>query len=243
MPHDRIELAPSPDLVVMTRVLRLPTVSRHRALKIVALQLDRLSPIPATEIAWDLALVSRNGAEGVFVFGLIRKTLLPEGQPRVIVQRQVEEWNATLTFRNPLVSHGHEERLLKRAPSLVLTSLCAAGLVLSITLKIDEWRATQLEQSAVEARFLRQQAVTERAEDDTRRLWLSTERTDAGMEWLCLTARMPPSSAGSLVASSVEITSTGTSVTSSAASTLQSLQALGGEAQGQRVFFGADLCR
>lgn len=248
MPHDRLKLDPTPDLAVMTRVLRLPTGSTRQARKIVKLQLDRLSPIPAGEALWDLILLRLDGAEGVFALGLIRKSELNPDEPQRSARRPVDDQEVVFQFRNGQAASFQEAKLISRAPGWVLTALCAAALSLSIAAKADEWRDLRLSEIARDMRDQRKFVRDHEAEEQARKAWTAVSETDAALQWLCLATRLRQDQAAPTAVASLETTPNGTVLITRDATALPRLQALGAEfapsSDGTtRVTISPEVCR
>lgn len=230
MPHDRLKLDPTPDLAVMTRTLRLPTVSVRQARRIVRLQLDRLSPIPPAEALWDLVRLRIEGAEGVFALGLIRKVELKADEPKRISRRTVEDQAVVFQFRNGQAASLQEAKLLARAPGFVLTALCVAALSLSVAAKAGSWRDTRLPELAQEMRDQRKALLRQEEEGQARQTWTTLADTDAALQWLCVSTRLRQADARPASIASVEIGASGIGLITRDATAVARFQAVGGEA-------------
>lgn len=254
MPLDDLSLdltptaPPVPDLEVMTRVLRLPTASPRQARSIVKLQLDRLSPLPASEVAFDLAVLRRDGAETVYALGLLRQAALKQpayAARRIIPARQtVEGQEVVFRFRNPGVVTDHETRWLSRAPQVALFALGLTSIVLVTSIRVQDWKERRLPQVTAEQRLNTRQAQTARQAQQAWSEWSGMGRTDAAARFLCVASHIAPD-AVAVTAATADTAAVSLSPATDAASTR--LQAAGGTLtsppdQPALVTFGADIC-
>lgn len=202
MPLDELSLdltpptARVPDLEVMTRTLRLPTASPRQARSIVKLQLDRLSPLPISEIVFDLVSLKRDGAETVYALGLLRQAALKQSAfaARRVVQvpHLVDGQNVVFRFRNPGVVTDHETRWLAQAPRFALVALGLASVVLAFSIRIEEWRDRRLPEIAAEQRLNTRQALAARQSQQAWSEWSGLERSDAAVRFLCVASLLSP---------------------------------------------------
>ena len=193
-------LHPAPDgsgedrIPLMTRVMRLPTSSIREARSIVRLQLDRLSPLPASETVFDVVPLQAEQAQGVYAVGILRRALLssPPYDTRAVLTltRDVEGRSVTFRFRNAGATSEAEARYLKHAPHALMIALGIAAVCLSIQVKAADWRDQQLPAIASEARALNVAQRDNRNQTEARAEWMALERRDAATRILCLDARL-----------------------------------------------------
>jgi hypothetical protein len=252
MPLDELSLnltpptARVPDLEVMTRTLRLPTASPRQARSIVKLQLDRLSPLPTSEIVFDLVSLKRDGAETVYALGLLRQSALKQSAfaARRIVQvsHLVDGQNVVFRFRNPGVVTNRETRWLAKAPRFALVTLGVVSVILAFSIRIEEWRDRRLPEIAAEQRLNTRQALAARQSQKAWGEWSSLERADAATRFLCVASLLSPDAV-----QVIAVTADATQVRMSPANEIASarLQTAGGAAaEGPLglVTFGQDIC-
>lgn len=202
MPLDELSLdltpptARVPELEVMTRTLRLPTASPRQARSIVKLQLDRLSPLPPSEVVFDLVSLKRDGAETIYALGLLRQSALKQSAfaARRVVQvpHLVDGQNVVFRFRNPGVVTDHETRWLAQAPRFALVALGLASVILASSIRIEEWRDRRLPEIAAEQRLNTRQALAARQSQEAWVEWSSMERSDAATRFLCVASLQSP---------------------------------------------------
>ena len=207
MPLDDLSLdlrpAPAdagPTLEVMTRVLRLPTLSAGQARATVRLQLDRLSPVPPAEVLLDVVRLRLDGAEGVFGLGLLRRAVLRDpafaGRRTITASRTLDGVEATFRFRNAAAASDRETRWLARAPQAALVLLGVASVMLAGQLRADQWRERRLPEIAAAQRAAAVRARTGHEQQAARAEWLSLERTDAATRLLCVASRIASAAPG-----------------------------------------------
>ena len=216
MPHDDAPLRLKPaasaqaqqtasvaDLEVMTRVLRLPTQSMRLAKAMVKMQLDRLSPLPVSETAYDLALLRPEGSDGVFALGITRRaSMLNEAfgnQRKVSAVRQVDGASVVFRFRNPDGVNPREQRLLRHAPEAALVALGLTAVLLAGAYRAEQWRAQRLPELAAAQREV---ARAQREADEmtgARAEWVALSRADAATRLLCVTERVRGANHGAIV--------------------------------------------
>lgn len=200
MPLDDLSLdltpaaSPEPDLEVMTRVLRLPTGSSRQARRIVGLQLDRLSPLPPTEVLYDLVSVRRDGAETVYALGLLRRSALSDpafaARRTIQVSRSVDGVEASFRFRNAGAVTDRESRWLVHAPRIALACLGLAAVALAGHIRAEQWRERRLPEIAAEQRQAAREARQAQQQQEAWAEWNALERTDAATRLLCVTSRI-----------------------------------------------------
>lgn len=259
MPLDdlSLELRPAladagPPLEVMTRVLRLPTHSVRQARAIVRLQLDRLSPVPPTEVLLDVVRLRLDGAEGVFGLGLLRRAVLRDpafaSRRTITARRTLDGVDATFRFRNAAAAPDWEARWLARAPRAALVLLGVAGVMLAGQLRADQWRERRLPEIAAAQRAATVQARTGREQQAAQAEWLSLERTDAATRLLCVASRIGSALPGGVSLTAASATSDRVTLGPAEAAGVAALAAAGGEAvapdgASPSVVFPAEVCR
>lgn len=200
MPLDDLSLdltpaaSPERDLEVMTRVVRLPTSSSRQARRIVGLQLDRLSPLPAAEVLYDLAPLRRDGAETVYALSLLRRSALSDpafaARRTIQVSRSVDGVEATFRFRNAGAVTDRESRWLAHAPRIALACLGLAAVALAGHIRAEQWRERRLPEIAAEQRQATREARQAEQQRDAWAEWNALERTDAATRLLCVASRL-----------------------------------------------------
>lgn len=254
--HLSLELRPAPadgepTVEVMTRVLRLPTHSMRQARAIVRLQLDRLSPVPPTEVLFDIVRLRVDGAEGVFGLGLLRRAVLRDpafaGRRAITASRTLDGVTAIFRFRNAAAAPDWEARWLARAPHAALVLLGIAGVLLAGQLRVDQWRERRLPEIAAAQRAAALQARTGREQQEARAEWLSLERTDAATRLLCVASRIGSAVPGGVSLTTAAATTDRVTLGPAEAAGVASLTAVGGEAApggaSPSVVFPAEVCR
>jgi hypothetical protein len=200
MPFDdlALELTPAPTpvpaLEVMVRVLRLPTRAPRQARAIVRMQLDRLSPLPASETLFDLVPLRQDGGETVYALGIVRRATLGDpaftSQRTVTATRPVEGEEVVFRFRNAGAVDDREARWLKHAPRLALVCLGLAAVALAGQLRADQWRERRLPEIAAGKRLAAQQTRLAEQQASARADWAALERADAATRYLCVAGRI-----------------------------------------------------
>lgn len=196
MPHDDLPLnRQTPGLsagaapTVMTRTLRLPTASRSRARSIVRMQLDRLSPIPADQVLFDVVPIRNDGAEGLFALGIVRRAALADGdwarQRLITIEALVEGLAVVFRFRNPDGVDDRERRWLQHAPAAAVIGLGLAAVCLAGAMKAETWRARRLPEIAAQQRDAAREDRALRDQIGARADWTALERSDAATGLLC----------------------------------------------------------
>lgn len=179
---------------LMTRMMRLPTSSIREARSIVRLQLDRLSPLPASETVFDVVPLQAEKAQGVYAVGILRRAILSSApydtRPVLTLTRDVEGRSVTFRFRNADATSEFEARYLKHAPHALMIALGIAAVSLSIQVKAGEWRDREMPEVASQARALNVAQRDNRNQTEARAEWLALERRDAATQVLCLGARL-----------------------------------------------------
>lgn len=212
MPFDdlALELTPAPTpvpaLEVMVRVLRLPTRAPRQARAIVRMQLDRLSPLPASETLFDLVPLRQEASETVYALGILRRATLSDaafsGQRNVAVPRSVEGETVVFRFRNAGAVDDREARWLRQAPRAALICLGLAAVALAGNLRAEQWRERRMPEIAAEKRLIAQQARLAGQQAAARTEWISLERTDAATRYLCVAGRIGAALPGGLAVTS-----------------------------------------
>ncbi|MEJ6790939.1 hypothetical protein BrevBR_15455 [Brevundimonas sp. BR2-1] len=189
-----------PSLEVMTRVLRLPTRSPRQARSIVRMQLDRLSPLPAADTAFDLVCLRQEAAETVYALGIIRRSALNDpafsSQRRVAARQDVEGATVLFRFRNAGAVDDREARWLAHAPRLALVCLGLAAVALAGNLRAEQWRERRLPEIATAKRLAAQQARTAEQQASARADWAALQRADAATRYLCVAGRLGAAAPG-----------------------------------------------
>jgi hypothetical protein len=186
------ELQDTGELTVIVRKLRLPTSQIRQVRRMVALQLDRLSPLPGREVTFDVQPASDTVSQQ-WIVAIVRRSDLAacaSGQRRIEIRRSFEGRDRVFRFRNPLGMSALEARLLPHAPMAFLMALSIAALALAGADRVQTWRDTRtveiVRDAQVENRMRRignQQAQAQTA-------WMSTQRADAATRLLCILARL-----------------------------------------------------
>lgn len=183
-----------PSLEVMTRVLRLPTRSPRQARSIVRMQLDRLSPLPAADTAFDLVALRQEAGETIYALGIIRRSALNDtafsNQRAVVARRDVEGAAVVFRFQNAGAVDEREARWLAQAPRIALVCLGLAAVALAGNLRAEQWRERRLPEIATAKRVAAQQARTAEQQASARIDWAALERTDAATRYLCVAGRL-----------------------------------------------------
>lgn len=186
----------------MTRVLRLPTRSRRQARAIVRIQLDRLSPLPASETLFDLVPLRPDGTETVFALGIVRRHALSDSafqnQRAVTVRRDVDDADVVFRFRNANAVNDWETRYLKDAPGIAIIVVAVTALALAANLRADRWREQRLPEIATAHELADQRAVAFTEQAAAQLEWSGLERTDAATRFLCVLDRISRSVPGGL---------------------------------------------
>lgn len=194
--------AAPPLLEVMTRALRLPTLSKRQARSIVRMQLDRLSPLPVPEIVFDIVLVRPEGAEGLWALGLARKAALRDpalaATAVVSVAKSVEGAEVLFRFRNRSAVSDQETRWLKHAPTAALIAAGLAAAALAGNIRSDLWRERRLPEIAEAARVQARLARDARQERDARTEWTGLQRADASTRLICILSRLEAKAPGGM---------------------------------------------
>lgn len=141
------------------------------------MQLDRLSPLPATDTAYDLVMIRQDGAETLYALGIVRKAHLRDAayanRRHIALTRTVETTEVAFRFRNPHAVDDREVRWLKHAPRAAVIAL---GLAL-VTAAAGQREAAR---EALDAKLL----TSARAD------WTGLERTDAATRLLCVAQKV-----------------------------------------------------
>lgn len=199
--------APVPAAEVMTRVLRLPTASPRQARAMVRLQLDRLSPLPPSNIVYDLAVLRRDGAETVYALGIIRRSALDGGETAnrggLQVRQKIEGVDVVFRFRDPDAAGDLETRWLKHAPRAALIALGVAAVMLAANLRTEQWRERRLPEIAAAQRLAARDAIARRETGDAREAWSALTRADAATRFLCVGSRIATIRPGGVRATAV----------------------------------------
>tara|TARA_R110002051_G_scaffold41530_7_gene86135 strand:- start:20226 stop:20936 length:711 start_codon:yes stop_codon:yes gene_type:complete len=178
----------------MARLLRLPTTSPRQARAIVRLQLDRLSPLPAADTVFDLSFVRKDGSEGVFALGVIRRQTLNDPvfrhQRIVKVPKKIDDTEVVFRFRNPSGVDDRETRLLKHAPLAAAMALGFAAVTLAGNLRAESWRTQRLPEIAEAQRQATRKALHAEQQTQARAEWTALDRSDASTLLLCVLARL-----------------------------------------------------
>lgn len=186
--------APAPVLEVMTRVLRLPTRSPQQARSIVRMQLDRLSPLPASDTIFDLVALRQEAAETVYALGILRRSTLADpafaSQRTVAVSRSIEDQDVVFRFRNAGAVDDREARWLRHAPKIAIVCLGLAAVALAGNLRAEQWRERRLPEIAAAKRLAAQEARQAGQQASARADWISLERADAATRFLCVGGRI-----------------------------------------------------
>jgi len=202
MPRDDLTLelnptprpASAPVLDLMTRVLRLPTRSPRQARSIVRMQLDRLSPLPASDTVFDLVVLRQDVGETVYALGILRRSTLADAafasQRLVTVTRSIEDQDVVFRFRNAGAVDDREARWLRHAPRIALVCLGLAAVALAGNLRAEQWRERRLPEIAAAKRLAVQEARLADQQASARAEWVSLERADAATRLLCVAGRV-----------------------------------------------------
>lgn len=181
---------PAPAVEVMTRVLRLPTGSPRQARAMVRLQLDRLSPVPSSSVAYDLAMLRREGSETVYALGIVRRSAIENGAPttRGILQvsQEIEGVDVVFRFRDPDAAGDLETRWLKHAPKAAVLALGVAAIMLAGNLRTEQWRERRLPEIATAQRLAAREAIAQRETAEALKAWTDLTRADAATRFLCV---------------------------------------------------------
>lgn len=207
MPHDdlSLRLRPPPppaepslaaqtELQVMTRLVRLPTRSPRQARRIVGLQLDRLSPLPAPDTAYDLVLIRQDGAETLYALGIVRKAHLGDAayanRRHIALTRKVETTEVAFRFRNPHAVDDREVRWLKHAPKAAVIALGLALVTAAASQRADAWREQRMVEIAANQREAAREALDADLLASARIDWAGLERMDAATRLLCVSQKV-----------------------------------------------------
>lgn len=207
MPHDDLSLslrpppppaepplAAPPELQVMARLVRLPTRSPRQARRIVSLQLDRLSPLPATDTAYDLVMIRQDGSETLYALGIVRKAHLSDAayanRRHIALTRTVETTEVAFRFRNPHAVDDQEVRWLKHAPRAAVITLGLALVTTAAGQRADTWRQQRMVEIAVSQRDAARAALDAELQASARADWTDLERTDAATRLLCVSQKV-----------------------------------------------------
>lgn len=207
MPHDDLSLslrpppppagpplAAQPELQVMTRLVRLPTRSPRQARRIVGLQLDRLSPLPATDTAYDLVMIRQDGAETLYALGIVRKAHLSDtayaNSRHIALTRTVETTEVAFRFRNPHAIDDREVRWLKHASKTAIIALGLALVTIAASQRADAWREQRMVEIAASQREAARAALDAELLASARVDWTGLERTDAATRLLCVSQKV-----------------------------------------------------
>lgn len=235
-------------LAVMTRVLKLPARTRRQARAMVRMQIDRLSPLPAAEVVFDVAILSQEGAQGVFALGMARKADLSAptfaAEAVVVVHQTVDGVPVEFRFPNSQGVDQRERRLLRHAPAAALLAMGLAALALASAIKAESWRGQQLpmiassqRQAAVAARSARQLA-------DARQAWTALDRSDAAVRLVCISTRLDTATPVRITA--LNVGDDGVMLRLSPGVSTRNLEAAGAELtsgqDGAVARFGPELC-
>jgi len=178
----------------MTRVVRLPTRTPRQARAIVRMQLDRLSPLPAADVVFDLVALRQHGEETVYALGILKRATLADpafaSQKVVTATRIVEGEKVVFKFRNAGAVDSREVRWLEHAPRIALISLGVAAVALAGQLRADQWRERRLPEIAAGKRLATEQARLVEQQESARAEWLSLGRADAATRYLCVSSRI-----------------------------------------------------
>ncbi|MNR99307.1 hypothetical protein D3C71_308930 [compost metagenome] len=211
MPHDDLSLslrpppppaepwlAAPPELQVMTRFVRLPTRSLRQARRVVGLQLDRLSPLPAADTAYDLVMIRQDGAETLYALGIVRKAHLSDAayanRRHIALTRTVETTEVAFRFRNPHAVDDREIRWLKHAPRAAVITLGLALVTAAADQRADAWREQRMVEIAAGQREAAREALDAELLTSARADWTGLERTDAATRLLCVSQKVSPPS-------------------------------------------------
>lgn len=258
MPLDDLSLTPAsgrvpeePQVEAMTRILRLPTHSVRQARSIVRLQLDRLSPLPPSEVLFDLVRLRDDGAEGVFALGILRRALLRDpalaSRRTIAVRRIVEDAEVVFRFRNAAAASDWEARWLRHAPQAALIGLGVAAVMLAGQLRADQWRERRVPEIAAAQRAAAVQARMRREQQAAQGEWLALERTDAATRLLCVSSRVQAAAPSGLLVASLSVSPDQVSLAAPDSKAAERLTAAGGEileggGEPATVRFAAEVC-
>lgn len=207
MPHDDLSLslrpapppaepplAALPELQVMTRLVRLPTRSPGQARRVVGLQLDRLSPLPATDTVYDLVMIRQDGAETLYALGIVRKAHLSDAayanRRHISLTRAVETNEVTFRFRNPHAVDDREVRWLKHASQAAIIALGLAVVATAAGQRAGAWREQRMVEIAASQREAARAAQNAELQASARADWTDLERTDAATRLLCVAQKV-----------------------------------------------------
>lgn len=186
--------APAPELEVMTRVLRLPTRSPRQARSIVRMQLDRLSPLPASDTTFDLVALRQDVGETVYALGILRRSVLADAafasQRTVAVTRSIEDQDVVFRFRNAGAVDDREARWLRHAPKVAILCLGLTAVALAGDLRAEQWRERRLPEIAAAKRLAAQEVRQAGEQASARTDWAALERADAATRFLCVGGRI-----------------------------------------------------
>lgn len=214
MPHDNLSLSlrpPSSDepkhstateLQVMTRLVRLPTGSLRQARRIVGLQLDRLSPLPAAETAFDLVQVRQEGAETAYALGIVRRVHLTDpayaNRRQIVLKRTVDNAEVLFRFRNPNAIDDREARWFKHAPNAARIVLGLTFVMAAVAYRVDDWQSQRLVEISAQQREATRSVLNADLETSARADWLNLERADAATRLLCVAQKVSALERGSI---------------------------------------------
>ncbi|QDH72313.1 hypothetical protein [Brevundimonas sp. M20] len=245
-----LELAASPRLEVMTRIVSLPTTSLRQARAIVRLQLDRLSPLPPKDVVFDLVRLKTTGAETGYALGILRRSALQNpafaSRRAITATRSVDGVEATFRFRNIFAVDDREARWLVHAPRAALIALGLAAVALAGQMRADQWKAQRLPEITEAQRETARRTRDARERNAALADWAALERTDASTRLLCVGGAIgtQPVPVLNLSADTRQVTFTPENTAD-----IARLETLGAEAQPasggapQGVFFGEETCR
>jgi hypothetical protein len=200
---------PTP-LEVMTRALRLPTLSKRQARSIVRIQLDRLSPLPVAETVFDVVLIHPEGTEGLWALGIARKVALLDPALTttavIPVAKSVEGTEVVFRFRNPGAVSAFEARWLANAPAAAIIAVGLAAVALAANVRADQWCERRLPEVAEAARSQAQLAHDAQQQRDARAEWTALHRADASTRLLCVLSRLGAKAPGGVAIAGLSAT-------------------------------------
>jgi hypothetical protein len=237
-------------LQVLVSIIELPTQSVRDARRMVALQLDRLSPIPAKAAVFDVALLPQEGGRRRVALAIARAIDLdrPEFKTlrRIAVRRLVENQRVSFSFKNPYADPLGDVRLLHRAPQACLVLLPIALISLAGAYRIDQWATSTRAARADQEQAALQKAISLRQQSLARAAWRSLERTDGSTKILCVLTRIGNGAPSALPIVNLIAEPTRVVVATTAPEGTTRLRSAGAtiEAQGDRLTgaFGQEVC-
>lgn len=202
VPPEPEPVAAAPTPQVMARLMRLPTTSRARARAIIKLQLDRLSPLPVAETAFDLALVGREDTDGLFALGIVRKTDLirPETRSRrtIALAQDVEGKRVVFQFRNPGWAGPGQPLWMRHAPRAAILAAAFAAVALAGAHRSSVWATGELPRLEAEGQARLAAARLASEQTAARAAWQKIDQIDAATRLTCVLERLDRPASGRL---------------------------------------------